>query len=52
MFLDRYLVYAAPGFTLLVAFALSEVFVDQRMTNVLAFGAVIGMALTVQPWQR
>ncbi len=51
MFLDRYLVYAAPGFTLLVAFALSEVFVDQRMTNVLAFGAVIGMALTVQPWQ-
>ena len=51
MFLDRYLVYAAPGFALLVALAMEAVKLPTKATNGLAALAVAGAAFTFTPWQ-
>ncbi len=51
MFLDRYLVYAAPGFALLVALSLQAVVRDQRVSTGLSVLAVLGMCVTFTPWK-
>ncbi len=50
MFLDRYLVYAAPGYCLLVALTLKAVVQDQRVSMGLSALAVMGMCDTFTPW--
>jgi hypothetical protein len=50
MFLDRYLVYAAPGFCLLSAISLSLVLNEGRGRWVPAAAVVAGMAFTFRPW--
>jgi 4-amino-4-deoxy-L-arabinose transferase-like glycosyltransferase len=52
MFLDRYLVYAAPGFCLLVALTLKVVVQDQRVSLGLSALAVLGMCVTFTPWKE
>lgn len=52
VFLDRYLVYAAPGFALLVAVSIREMRAPVAITNGLAALAVGGMAFTFTPWQE
>ncbi|MCB0791718.1 MAG: glycosyltransferase family 39 protein [Flavobacteriales bacterium] len=49
MFLDRYLVYAAPGFVLLVAHALLSLANDHRVALTLSAMGVVAMALTFAP---
>jgi hypothetical protein len=51
MFLDRYLVYAAPGFALLVAISVETITVNDRLRNVLAVTLGSGMAFTFTPWK-
>jgi len=51
MFLDRYLVFSAPGFALLVAHCISSVRVPLLMGNLIAAAMVLGMAFTFAPWQ-
>ncbi len=51
MFLDRYLVYAAPGFALLVALSVEVFTVNDRLRNVLAATLGFGMAFTFTPWK-
>jgi hypothetical protein len=51
MFLDRYLVYAAPGFALLVASSLRAIAEDQRVSIGLTALAVLGMGMTFTPWR-
>ena len=51
VFLDRYLVFAAPGFALAVAIALGHVSRNARVANALSVATVLGMALTFHPWQ-
>jgi len=51
MFLDRYLVYAAPGFALLVAMAATHLTIPRRWASGLAAVLVIGMAITFTPWR-
>lgn len=51
MFLDRYLVYAAPGFALLVALSMRAVTRDPRVSTGLSAVAVLGMAATFTPWK-
>lgn len=52
MFLDRYLVYAAPGFALLAAASLHAAFGTGRWAGVPAALVVLGMALTFTPWKE
>ncbi|MBK8498532.1 MAG: glycosyltransferase family 39 protein [Flavobacteriales bacterium] len=52
IFLDRYLVYAAPGFALLVAVSISDLRAPAAITNALGALAVGGMAFTFTPWQE
>ncbi len=52
MFLDRYLVYAAPGFALLVALSLGSLPVKGIIRSVLAGMAIAGMAATFTPWAK
>jgi len=51
VFLDRYLVFGAPGFALAVATALGQVSDDRRVTTAIPVAAVLGMAFTFHPWQ-
>lgn len=51
VFLDRYLVYAAPGFALLVAFAWERLLLPPRIGHGLAAVLVLGMAFTFRPWE-
>lgn len=50
MFLDRYLVYAAPGFALLAATGLTRMLAGTRWAALPAAAVVLGMALTFTPW--
>ena len=51
LFLDRYLVYAAPGFALLVAWSWDRLQLPQRIGQGLAALLVLGMAFTFKPWE-
>ena len=51
IFLDRYLVYAAPGFALLVAASISTAVPNERITVALSVGACMGMLASFTPWQ-
>lgn len=51
IFLDRYLVFAAPGFCLLGAAALNTVLPEGRLHWVPAAAVVTGIAFTFTPWQ-
>lgn len=51
MFLDRYLVFAAPGFALLVASCSEALRLSARLTGLLQTTLVAGMALTFTPWR-
>ncbi len=50
MFLDRYLVYAAPGFALLVAVSVHSIPMPKRAAGWLAAATVVGMGITFSPW--
>lgn len=50
IFLDRYLVYAAPGFALLSAISLSLLLNEGRWRWLPAAAVVAGMAFTFHPW--
>lgn len=51
MFLDRYLVYAAPGFALLVALSVVGLFRNERL-QAGAIGALgLGLVATFAPWK-
>jgi len=50
IFLDRYLVYAAPGFCLLSAVSLALVVNEGRWRWLPAAAVVAGMAFTFHPW--
>lgn len=51
LFLDRYLVYAAPGFALLVALSWDRLQLPQRIGQGMAAALVLGMAFTFRPWE-
>jgi hypothetical protein len=51
IFLDRYLVFAAPGFALLVALSIDQLPGGRRMQVAAAAMAVLGMAGTFTPWK-
>ena len=51
MFLDRYLVYAAPGFALLVAVSVAHLGAPSGWTSGFAVLLVAGMAITFTPWR-
>jgi len=51
IFLDRYLVYAAPGFALLVALSIGGLHVPMRASNALVAIVMVGMAFTFTPWK-
>ncbi|MEO8590886.1 MAG: glycosyltransferase family 39 protein [Flavobacteriales bacterium] len=51
IFLDRYLVYAAPGFALLVATCLSTIATSRNVTIGLCAAAILGMGVTFTPWK-
>ena len=51
MFLDRYLIYAAPGFALLVALSSQALAVGERAGRIIGACAVVGMAVTFTPWK-
>lgn len=51
MFLDRYLVFAAPGFALLVASCIEALRLSARQTGLLQSALVAGMAITFTPWR-
>lgn len=52
MFLDRYLVFAAPGFALLVAGSFEHLGLPPRWIQAACIGAVAGMAITFTPWKE
>ncbi|MBK9175492.1 MAG: glycosyltransferase family 39 protein [Flavobacteriales bacterium] len=52
MFLDRYLVFAGPGFALLVAGSLEQLGLPARWTSAACFIAVSGMLFTFTPWKQ
>jgi hypothetical protein len=51
MFLDRYLVFAAPGFALAVAVSAETLLPKHRTGNLLASIPVLGMLMTFTPWK-
>ena len=51
MFLDRYLVYAAPGFALLVALSAESLFQRRVAQRSVMAGLGLGMASTFTPWK-
>lgn len=51
MFLDRYLVFAAPGFAVLVAVSIEALRLPARWTTLCGAAATLGMALTFVPWR-
>lgn len=50
MFLDRYLVFAAPGFALLVACSMEGLLLPAKAKTIMAALAIAGMAFTFVPW--
>ncbi len=52
MFLDRYLVYAAPGFVLLVALSAEAWPGSPRLNKLVAGLAVAGTLVTFNPWKK
>lgn len=52
IFHDRYLVFAAPGFALLVGASISAARIPERFASALAWCVVVGMALTCTPWRK
>jgi hypothetical protein len=50
MFLDRYLVYAAPGFALLLGVATQNSGLSGRWSSVPGAVLVLGMAVSFTPW--
>ena len=52
MFLDRYLVYAAPGFALLLALSIDTISIPARASSALAAVAIGAMAFTFEPWKE
>ena len=52
MFLDRYLVYAAPGFALLVAVAIEQLRAPAYANAGIAALAVVAMGFTFTPWKE
>lgn len=50
MFHDRYLVYAAPGFALLVALSINALDLGSKATSGIAVLAVLGLGFTFAPW--
>jgi hypothetical protein len=51
MFLDRYLVYAAPGFALLVGLSVAALFRITRLRAGVIAALGLGMAATFTPWK-
>ena len=51
MFLDRYLVYAAPGFALLVALSVVSLFGNMHLRNGAVAVLGLGMLATFTPWK-
>jgi mannosyltransferase len=51
MFLDRYLVYAAPGFALLVALSVASLFGNTYVRNGTMAALGLGMVATFTPWK-
>ena len=51
IYADRYLVWAAPGFALLVSASLFRLSDDPRLGNWLAAAACAGMLFTFAPWK-
>ena len=51
MFLDRYLVHAAPGFALLVAVCIGSASREARVSIGLSALAILGMLFTFTPWK-
>jgi mannosyltransferase len=51
MFLDRYLVFAAPGFALAVAISADALLPKHRIGHLLASIPVLGMLITFTPWE-
>lgn len=51
MFLDRYLVFAAPGFALAVGVAVDRLVPKEWIGHLLAGIPVLGMVLTFTPWE-
>jgi len=52
MFLDRYLVFSAPGFALLVALCIQESRLPQLAANLTGAALVVAMAVTFSPWKK
>lgn len=51
MFLDRYLVFAAPGFALAVAVSAETLLPKHRIGNLSASIPILGMLITFTPWK-
>lgn len=51
MFLDRYLVFAAPGFALAVAISADTLLPKHRIGHLMASVPVLGMLFTFTPWK-
>lgn len=51
MYLDRYLVYAAPGYALLVGVASTSLITAGRASRWIGMVPVVGMLLTFVPWR-
>lgn len=51
MFLDRYLVYAAPGFVLLVGISVDGILPRRTVGQLVAMGIVGAMLFTFTPWK-
>lgn len=51
MFLDRYLVYAAPGYALLVGLSVEALFRNERARTGTIAALGLGMAATFTPWK-
>lgn len=51
MYLDRYLLFASPGFYLLIALAVQALPVLSTWKNILAGGTVVAMLATFAPWR-
>ena len=51
IFLDRYLVFAAPGFALLVAASIDATGLPLRWVRLVGAAAALAMAITFSPWR-
>lgn len=51
IYLDRYLLFASPGFYLLVGLAVTSLPVGGWMARAAALGCIVAMAVTFAPWK-